>query len=129
MTNSRTFRRDEAARLLQSHGMRTTAASLATMATRGGGPPYFKIGKLCMYRLCDLEDWMSKRCSGLLDSTSTMKGRQMNELFESECDLEDDLFHTGQPEFDEVTRLLEEEAEMQEFIDTAGTRYDQQFVS
>ena len=64
MTNGRTLRRREAARLLQSHGLRTTAASLATMATRGGGPQYFKVGKLCMYSLSDLEAWVAQRTTG-----------------------------------------------------------------
>lgn len=128
MTNGRTFPRREAARLLQSYGLRTTPASLATMATRGGGPPYFKIGKLCMYRLSDLEKWMSQRCTGLLDSTSTSVGRALDDLFELECDLEDDTFFTGHPGFDEITRLLREEAAMQEHMDSAGSKYDQQFT-
>lgn len=128
MTNGRTFPRHEAARLLQSYGLRTTSASLATMATREGGPPYFKIGKLCMYRLSDLEKWMSQRCTGLLDSTSTLVGRDLDDLFEQECDLEDDALFTGQQGFNEITRLLREEATMQEHMDSAGSKYDQQFI-
>jgi len=81
-----------------------------------------------MYRVCDLEIWMSHRCTGLLDSTSTTVGREMDGLFEQECDLEDDPFLTGQSGFDEVTRLLLEEAMMQEHMDTAGSKYDQQFI-
>lgn len=128
MINGRTFPRREAAQLLQSYGLRTTAASLATMATRGGGPPYFKIGKLCMYRMSDLEEWVSQRCTGLLDSTSTSVGRDVDDIFEQERDLEDDMLFTGQPGFDEVTRLLREEAAMQEHMDSARSKYDQQFI-
>ena len=128
MINGRTFTRREAARLLQSYGLRTTPASLATMATRGGGPPYFKIGKLCMYRLSDLEEWMSRRCTGLMDSTSTSVRKDLDDLFEQERDLDDDMFFTGQPGFDEVTRLLSEEAAMQEHMDSARSKYDQQFT-
>lgn len=123
-----TLPRSEAARLLQSFGLRTTAASLATMATRGGGPPYFKIGKLCMYRLSDLEMWIAKRCTGLLDSTSTLQGTLIEDLFEQEQDLGEILFDTGDPGFDEVTRLLNQEATMREYLDTAGVKYDQQFI-
>jgi hypothetical protein len=98
------------------------------MATRGGGPPYFKIGKLCMYRLSDLEMWIDQRCTNLLDSTSTSQGKRSDELFEREQDLEDALLNTGQPGFDEITRLLHEEAAMQDFLDSAGAKYDQQFI-
>lgn len=128
MTNGRTFRRCEAARILQTYGLRTTPASLATMATRGGGPSYFKIGKLCMYRLSDLEMWMAQRCTGLLDSTSTKEGRDFDDLFDDDGELEDDPYYTGQPGFDEITRLLQEEAAMQGHINAARSKYDQQFI-
>ena len=128
MTTVRSLPRREAARLLQAHGLRTTPASLATMATRGGGPPYFKVGKLCMYRLSDLELWIAQRCTGLLDSTSTVKGKEIDDIFDREQDLEDDRLHTGQADFDEITRLLDQEAAMQAFMDSARPRYDQQFI-
>ena len=128
MTNGRALRRHEAARLLQSHGLRTTAASLATMATRGGGPRYFKVGKLCMYPLSDLEAWVKQRTTSLLDSTSTEVGARADYFLQPDFELEDDLFVTGHPGFDEVTRLLDEEAEMQAHIDLARGKYDQQFV-
>ena len=128
MTNGRTFRRAEAARFLQAHGLRTTPASLATMATRGGGPPYFKIGKLCQYPTAELELWVSRRCTDLFDSTSAPSGRRIDDLFEQECDLEYDRLNTGDPGFDEVTRLLAEEEALQEAIDSAGVKYDQQLL-
>ena len=128
MTNGRNFRRDEAARLLQAHGLRTTPASLATMATRGGGPRYFKVGKLCMYPLSDLEAWVAQRTTGLLDSTSTKVGAQIDNPLQPDYELEDDLFTTGHPGFDEITRLLGQEAEMQAHVDAARAKYDEQFV-
>lgn len=128
MTNGRTFRRDEAARLLQSHGLRTTTASLATMATRGGGPRYFKVGKLCMYPLSDLEAWVAQRTTGLLDSTSTEKGAKIDNPLQPNCELEDDLFITGHWGFDEITRLRDQEAEMQAHMDAARVKYDEQLV-
>lgn len=128
MTDGRTFSRPEAARLLQAHGLRTTANSLATMATRGGGPPFYKVGKYAFYRQRDLQAWVSQRSTGLLDSTSTRMGRQIEEHLQPQYELEDDLFTTGHPGFDEITRLLEQEAEMQAHMDTAGAKYDEQFV-
>ena len=128
MTRGRKFSRADAARFLQANHQRTTAASLATMATRGGGPPYFKIGKHCFYWQIDLEMWVEQRCTGLLDSTSTTQGKRIDDLFERDQDLEDSLFNTGQPGFDEFTRLLAEEAAMQSHIDAAGPKYDQKFM-
>ncbi|MFC3440124.1 hypothetical protein ACFOKF_02750 [Sphingobium rhizovicinum] len=128
MTHGRTFRRPEAARLLQAHGLRTTAASLATMATRGGGPRFFKVGKLCMYPLSDLESWVAQRTTGLLDSTSTTKGARVDDSLQPDYELDDDLFITGHPGFDEITRLLDQEAEMQAHMDAARIEYDEQFA-
>lgn len=128
MHKGRKYSREEAARFLRANGLRTTAASLATMATRGGGPPYFKIGKHCFYWQIDLEMWVAQRCSGLLDSTSTTQGKRLDDIFEQDQDLEESPFDTGQPGFDEITRLLCEEAAMQGFIDSARAKYDQQFM-
>lgn len=127
----RLLRRDEAAAYLKAFGLRTTPASLATMATRGGGPPFLKIGRYCMYQLRDLEDWLAQRSTGLLDSTSTLSGRAVDGLFndnEIDNDGEGSIFDTGEPGFDEITKLLHEEASLQEQIDTAGVNYDQQFM-
>lgn len=129
MNQGRKYNRDEAGRFLRANGLRTTAASLATMATRGGGPPYFKIGKHCFYWQLDLQIWIEQRCTGLMDSTSTSQGTRIDDLFERDADLEDFPFDTGQPDFDEITRLLADEAAMQGHIDAAGPRYDQQFIN
>lgn len=128
MHKGRKYNRDEAAQFLRANGLRTTAASLATMATRGGGPPYFKIGKQCFYWQIDLEMWVEQRSTGLLDSTSATQGKRFDGLFEQGQNLEDFPFHTGHPGFDEITRLLCEEAVMQGYIDAAGFKYDQQFM-
>lgn len=129
MIDPNKYPRAGAAAFLQANGLRTTAASLATMATRGDGPPYFKIGKRCFYLRPDLEMWVMQRTTGLLDSTSTTQGKRFDGLFEKDRDLEDDRFHTGDPGFDEVTRLLAEEEEaLQRHIDAARAKYDQQFM-
>lgn len=81
-----------------------------------------------MYRLCDLEAWLAKRSTGLMDHTPPSKQQHMDNPFQLECDLEDDIFYTGHPGFDEITRLLDQEAEMQAYMDGARMRYDEQFV-
>lgn len=121
------FTRTQAARFLQSHGLRTTAASLATMATRGGGPKFLKFGRYAQYRRSDLLEWMRLRCSGLLDSTSTPSNGNTGGLFAYEPDngdLDDDWDYrnTGDRFFDDVTRL-EEAGEFDAMIQAAGERH------
>ncbi len=128
MNKGRKYSREEAARFLRANGLGTTPASLATYATRGGGPIFFKTGKRCFYWQLDLENWVEQRTTGLLDSTSTTQGKWFDDLFEHDQDLEEDRFHTGHPEFDETTRLLAEEEALQSHIDAAGAKYDQQFI-
>jgi len=81
-----------------------------------------------MYPLSDLQSWVSQRTTGLLDSTSTKKGAYIDNFIGFDCELEDNLFITGHPGFDEITRLLDQEAEMQAHMDSARTKYDQQFI-
>lgn len=38
-----------------------SAETLATWATRGGGPVYIKVGSRCIYLQRDLEAWMQAR--------------------------------------------------------------------
>jgi hypothetical protein len=63
-----------------------------------------------------------------LDSTTTIRGRHLDNPFEQDQDLEDIPLDTGQPDFDEVTLFLRDEAAMQDFLDSAGPKYDQQFI-
>jgi hypothetical protein len=128
MEKGQKYPRTGAAAFLQAHGLRTTAASLATMATRGGGPQFFKTGKHCYYWQLHLEMWVEQRTSGLMDSTSTTQGKQIDELFEQDRDLDDDLPCTGDPGFDEVTQLLAEQEALQSHINAAGAKYDQRFM-
>lgn len=107
--------RPAAARFLKSlYDLRVTAGSLATMATRGGGPRMIKFGRYARYRKADLIDWVRLRSSGLLDSTSSPHNTDSGGLFDFQEDCGDllehlDLRDTGQADFDEITRLLEEE--------------------
>ena len=100
MARGQKYNRADAARFLRANGLRTTAASLATMATRGDGPPYFKTGKLCFYWQVDLEIWVEQRTTGLLDSTSTSQGKHFDGLFGWDQDLDDFPFKTGDSGFD-----------------------------
>jgi hypothetical protein len=132
MHKGRKYSREEAARLLRANGLRTTAASLATMATRGGGPPYFKIGKHCFYLQIDLEIWLAKRSTCMLDSTSTPHGAKLDGFFdfgEEADDIETDIFNTCHPESDfHLRRAFEFERDLQIMIDNAGSKFDQQFI-
>ena len=124
--------RDQAAAWLKSLGLRTTTASLATMANRGGGPAFLKIGRYVYYRPEDLQAWVGMRCSGLVDSTSDEHGREISGLFQGDLhasdEIDDSYLDTGQSAFDEVTKLLEEERQINEGIRAARAKYDQQFV-
>lgn len=127
MNDGRIYDRPDAARFLRGYGLRTTKESLATMATRGGGPSFFKNGKYACYRQLDLETWAKQRRSPMLDSTSSTQGKAFDDV-EQDHDLDDEPFHTGHPSFDEVTLLLAEEEALQSHIDAAGAKYDQQFI-
>ena len=64
------YTRDQAALLLQGKGLKIAPASLATMASRGGGPRYFKFGKRAVYREGDLLEWVAELL-GASGSTAT----------------------------------------------------------
>jgi hypothetical protein len=126
--NTEIFTRAQAARFLQSlYGLRVTKGSLATMATRGGGPRMIKFGRYAHYRKSDLIDWARSRCSGLLDSTSTPHNHETGKLFVYEEDGDDlpdafDRRHTGDARFDEVTQF-EEAGELDAMINAAAERH------
>ncbi|MHB8528432.1 MAG: hypothetical protein ACYC8V_02845 [Caulobacteraceae bacterium] len=62
--------RDKAASVLSDLGYPLAKKTLATMASRGGGPLYRRFGKRVLYRLRDLTDWAEARCSAPRRSTS-----------------------------------------------------------
>lgn len=51
-------------------GFKIASSSLATMATRGGGPPFCKWGPRAVYRWGDALAWAEARLSGPRRSTS-----------------------------------------------------------
>jgi hypothetical protein len=62
-------RRATAERLTEA-GFPTSGATLATKATRGGGPPYQLYGAVALYRWGDALDWARSRLSPPRCSTS-----------------------------------------------------------
>jgi hypothetical protein len=62
--------REAGAQALTAAGYPTSAATLATKATRGGGPPYRIFGKRAIYRWGDLLAWAEANTSPLRTSTS-----------------------------------------------------------
>jgi hypothetical protein len=62
--------RSGAAEALTEAGYPTARATLASMATRGGGPVYRHFGPRVLYRWCDLLDWAQSRLGRPIRSTS-----------------------------------------------------------
>jgi alkylation response protein AidB-like acyl-CoA dehydrogenase len=62
--------RDQAAAALTEVGFPTAPATLATKATRGGGPPYRLFGAKPLYRWADALAWARSRLSEPRHSTS-----------------------------------------------------------
>jgi hypothetical protein len=64
------FTRDRGAAALSDLGYPVTKATLATLASRGGGPLYRRFGKRVLYRWSDLVAWAEARCTASRSSTS-----------------------------------------------------------
>ena len=62
--------REASAQALTAAGYPTSPATLATKATRGGGPPYRIFGKRAIYRWRDLLAWAEASTTPLCRSTS-----------------------------------------------------------
>ena len=95
--------RDRTAEALTEAGFPVKAKTLATKATRGGGPPFSKFGPRALYRWDDALAWASRRLSAPRCSTSeqdrtadaalsrlqrdrsTDAGESMSDKFQSAC--------------------------------------------
>jgi hypothetical protein len=65
--------RAQSAQALTEHGFKTAKSTLATLASRGGGPTFQKFGKAhVLYRWADLVAWAQKRLSQPVNSTSEL---------------------------------------------------------
>lgn len=66
------LRRDKAAEYLQTNFGFGTIETLATLATRGGGPRFRKMGRYPVYTREDLDEWVKSRMSQPVSSTSEL---------------------------------------------------------
>ncbi len=57
MIHDRFLSRREAAERLQHIGLRIAPTTLASLVTRGGGPPCVRFGARALYREADLLEW------------------------------------------------------------------------
>lgn len=69
--NSLLRRLDTAAALTEA-GFPVRPSTLATKATRGGGPPYHLFGRVPLYRWGDALDWAQRRLSPPVANTSAV---------------------------------------------------------
>jgi len=63
-------RKEAVAYLFETHGVPIAVATLAKMATVGGGPAITYFGRIPLYALTDLDEWAKKRLSSPVGSTS-----------------------------------------------------------
>jgi hypothetical protein len=71
--------RRQAAGFLRGHGFPVAEATLATKATRGGGPPYSLWSGRALYRAGDLLDWARASLSAPRRSTSEADAQRIEE--------------------------------------------------
>lgn len=67
--------RPEAAQYLMSRGIQITKTYLGQIASRGGGPIYRRFGRQSLYLRADLDNWITRRISQPLRSTSDLPAR------------------------------------------------------
>ncbi len=67
------LRRFEAAQYLQERVQAYTAATLAKLATVGGGPEYQKLGRFPVYTTEALDKWLESKTSPVVRSTAEVR--------------------------------------------------------
>lgn len=72
------LRRNATAEALTASGYPASAKTLATKATRGGGPPYRTFGRAVLYRWCDALSWAEGRLSAVRHSSSETDAQAAN---------------------------------------------------
>jgi hypothetical protein len=70
------LRRIPLAEALTAAGFPVTAATLATKASRGGGPPYRSFGRTPLYRWADALAWAEGRLSAPRCTTSEVDAQR-----------------------------------------------------
>jgi hypothetical protein len=68
------LRRDELAHALTAAGYPISPTTLATKATRGGGPPFQKFGRWPLYGWGDGLQWAKSQLSRKVTTTSELDG-------------------------------------------------------
>jgi hypothetical protein len=63
---------------LREEGYPVADKTLATLASRGGGPPYRRFGSRVLYRWGDALDWARSRLSPPISSTSELGPHDKN---------------------------------------------------
>jgi hypothetical protein len=67
------LRRGELAKALSAAGFPTSPSTLATKASRGGGPPFRSYGRIPLYRWGDALSWAQSRMSAPRRASSSME--------------------------------------------------------
>src|SRR5438046_1514726 len=68
--------RNATAAALTTAGFRTSPETLATLASRGGGPPFQKYGRWPIYTWGSSLAWARERCSPVVTSTAALPPRE-----------------------------------------------------
>ena len=63
-------RRGAATYVREKHNVPCAEATLATLATRGGGPPFFLFGRIPIYPEEGLDEWVEQRLGAPVRSSS-----------------------------------------------------------
>jgi hypothetical protein len=71
------LRRADAARALTEAGFPTATSTLSTLASRGGGPPHRRFGRVPLYQWSDLLAWAHGRLGPKIRSTSEAETRSI----------------------------------------------------
>jgi hypothetical protein len=64
---------------LTAAGYPTSAATLATKATRGGGPPFRRYGRVPLYRWGDTLAWAEAKCGPVVTSTAELDATRQHD--------------------------------------------------
>lgn len=72
MNNLEYLRREQAADYLQNRIGAYTADTLAKMACVGGGPKFRLLGRIPLYTVTELEEWISSKLSKPVATTSEL---------------------------------------------------------
>lgn len=66
-------RREASDYLAEAHGITRAPSTLATLACRGDGPRFQKLGRTPLYAIVDLDEWANRLLSKPVASTSEME--------------------------------------------------------